>query len=238
MPQKSLYLNLIQSNIDEYGYHITVVMSKLDPRYAYTIGLTNLFGFELIFAGGIYYLKDDLFQVFDAVVKALKKGDQKATVEFLGTFRIAQVDSSWSELMMLGVYDHYNTSTITAFQIIPDSDHYTLDIPRMSNKLVISEEPVWQWLVRKWDYPVPENSTVVTDLKALLGAAITEIVRCGDDEWEMFAGAGPDVQKEDARVVSLASIIGMDKTLLPAISLNIGEGLWRDTNNSDWNSWG
>jgi hypothetical protein len=138
---------------------------------------------------------------------------------------------------MLGVFDFYNTSDIKAFQIIPDRNHYTLDIPNMSNEWNVSSEPVWQWLVRKWDYPVPENSTVVTNLDALLGESITEVVRWEDDAWEMFAGAGPDVPPENTRVVSIGTIIGIDKTLLSAIDLAIGEGLWRNSGDDEWNEW-
>ena len=37
-----------------------------------TVGLFELLNFELVFAGGIYYLKDDLFELFDRVIHALK----------------------------------------------------------------------------------------------------------------------------------------------------------------------
>lgn len=238
MDEKSEFLNLIRSNIGKYGYHITIVNSPIEPRYAYTVGLSEIYNFELIFAGGIYYLKEELFQIFDAIIKELKIGNQKVTIDSLGTFSLSNVDTSWSQFMMLGVVDYYKLGIIKAFQIIPDPHHYTLDIPDMSKELDISKEPVWQWLVRKWDYTIPENSTVVTNIDAMLGEAITEVVRCENDEWEMFAGAGPDVQKEDIRVVSLGTIIGIDKSLLPALSLNIGKGLWRESGDSDWNSWG
>ncbi len=140
--------------------------------------------------------------------------------------------------MMLGVFDYYNTENINAYQIIPDSDHHTLDIPKMSNKFNVLSEPVWQWLVNKWDYAVPENSIAITNIDALKGATITEVARWEDNEWEMFAGAGPDVQKEDIRVISLGTMLGIDRTLFRVLGLAIGEGLWRDTVDSEWNNWG
>jgi len=36
-------------------------------------------------------------------------------------------------------------------------------------------EPIWQWLVRKWEYSVPEKLTVTTNLEALQGEPITEL---------------------------------------------------------------
>jgi hypothetical protein len=242
MLDKKKFLELIQSNIDKYEFHITTVNSPAEPRYAYTIGLSDLFGFELIFAGGIIFLEDDLSLIFETIVEELKIEtrviNRKITVDKLGVFSFSGVDSSWSKLMMLGVFDYYKISEITAFQIIPDSNHHTLDIPNMSNEWNVPLDPVWQWLVREWAYAAPENSTVVTNINALLGEAITEVTHWENDEWEMFAGPGPDVQKEDMRVVSLGTILGIDQTLLPAIDLDIGKGLWRDSAGSDWNDWG
>jgi hypothetical protein len=239
---KEQFLNLIQLNIAKYGYHIATVSSVLEPRYSYTIGLKNKLGFELIFAGGLYYLQEDLSLIFETASNRLNENQnlisQQITVDTFGSFSFKPVDSSWSKLMILGVFDFYQTNDVKAFQIIPDPDHYTLDIPDMTKEFTASVESVWQWLVREWDYPVPKNSSVVTNLDALMGKAITEVMRCEDNEWEMFAGAGPDVQSEDMLVVSLATILGIDKTLLPAIDLGIGKGLWRETARTGWNNWG
>ena len=74
-------------------------------------------------------------------------------------------------------------------------------------------------------------------LKALQGEPITELMRWEKDEWEMFAGPGPEVQKEDTRVVSLGTILGIDNTLLPAVDLETGKGLWRTDRDSEWQNW-
>lgn len=240
--KKEEFIELIQSNIDKYEYHVTTVSSMTEPRYAYTIGVSNLFNFELIFAGGINFLKADLYLIFSTIIKELKKDknivNRKITVDTLGTFSLSIVDPSWSKIMMLGVFDYYKNSNICSCQIIPDSSHYTFDIPNMSNEWNPNSEPVWQWLVREWDYPVPANSTVITNINALLGETITELARWENNEWEMFAGAGPDVKKKDKRVVPLGTMLGIDRTLLPAINLDIGKGLWRDSADSDWREWG
>ncbi len=240
--EEGKFAELVQSHINQYGYHVTIVGSYACPRFAYTIGLTRLFSFELIIAGGIVYMKNELMQIFTAVALELKKTmnleKKKILIGKLGAFSFSCVHPSWSKLMMLGVFDYYKTDTARAYQIIPDSEHYTLDIPDMSKEWDESAEPVWQWLVRKWDYPVPENSTVVTNIQALRGEQITEVVRWEPDGWEMFAGPGPDVKKEDTRVATLGTMLGIDKTLLPAIYLGIGKGLWRDSRDSEWNNWG
>lgn len=239
---KKSFKELIQSNIDRHGHHITIVGGGVEPRFAYTIGLHKRLKFELVFAGGVYYLKDEVLRIFQEVVNNLgidsDYTSKKISVDPLGEFSLSPVDSSWSKLMLLGVFDIYKNSEIGAYQIVPDAAHFTLDIPDMSKKWSLSTEPVWQWLARKWDYEVPEDSQVVTNLGALQGEPITELTRWEDGEWEMFAGAGPDIEKKDMRVVSLGTILGIDKPLLPAIHLEIGKGLWRTDQDSEWQNWG
>ena len=233
---------LIQSNIDRYGYNVTIVGVGIQPRFAYSIGLYSQLIFELVFSGGIYYLKDQVLQIFKEIVDRLKVNgdalDQKMVIGTLGEFSFLPIDPSWSKLMLLGAFDYYKRKDIQAYQIIPDTNHFTYDTPDMSKEWSEATEPVWQWLYRKWPYNVPESSKVVTNLEALQGAPITELMRWEEDEWEMFAGPGPEVQKEDTRVVSLGTILGIDSTLVPAINLKTGKGLWRTDRESDWNDWG
>ena len=239
--KKRDFLDLIKSNINEYGYHVTTVISGTNPRFAYTIGLSKLLGFEVIFAGGINYLKHDMALIIDKLVNELSTGtevhDVNIVIDSLGSFGLKAIDNSWCKIMMLGVFDYYKTDEIKAFQIMPEKAHRTLDVPNMSLTWSPTTEPVWRWLDNKWDYPVAENSTVATHLAVLLGQPVTEITRWEDDYWEMFAGAAIDVQKDDMRVVSIGTMLAIDNSLLPAIHLKIGEGLWRGGIDSGWNNW-
>lgn len=236
------FKELVQSNIDQHGYHITIVGGAIEPRFAYSIGLSAQFDFELVFPGAIYYLKEQVLQIFNEIVNNLRAGSwtvgQKIIIDGLGEFSFLPVHHSWSKMMLLGVFDYYKKADIRVFQIVPDAIHFTYDIPDMSREWNVSTEPVWQWLDRKWQYNVPEKSQVTTNLEALKGAAITELMRWEEDEWEMFAGAGPDVEKKDIRVVSLGTMLGIDNTLLPAVDLEIGKGLWRTDKDSEWQNWG
>jgi hypothetical protein len=240
MSDKSDFLKLIKSNVDKFGYHITIVIEAVEPRYAYTIGLKESLGFELIFAGGILFLKDELYSIFNNVVEELKINNElsKVSIGALGTFSLVKVNPSWNKLMTLGVFDYYKTEEIKTYQIIPDSEHHTLDIPDMSKKFDISTEPVWQWLNREWDYSVPPKSTVTINIQVLRGEKITELMRWEIDEWEAFSRKGSEVDEKDVRVVSLGTVLGVDETILPAVNLKVGAGLWREHESSEWNSWG
>jgi hypothetical protein len=98
---------------------------------------------------------------------------------------------------MLGAFDYYQKRDIPALQIVPDQAHWTVDVPDMSMPCSATTEPVWQWLHEPWTYPVPKHSTAATNLAALRGERITEVMRWEEDEWEIFAGEGPDVREDE-----------------------------------------
>lgn len=62
-------------------------------------------------------------------------------------------------------------------------------------------------------------------------------MRWEQDEWEMFAGAGPDIAEAERRVVPIGVLLAADPSLLPAVDLRIGTGFWRDAQ-SEWHPWG
>ena len=76
----------------------------------------------------------------------------------------------------------------------------------------------------------------MTNLEALKGAAVTEAMRWEVDQWELFSGAGPDVKKEDTRVVPLSTLVLYDSTLDLVMKLEEGKGLWRNEDMM-WNKW-
>lgn len=238
--QKNEFSELIKTNIKKYGFHITIVGSHTCPRFAYTIGLFDIFSFELILAGGIIYKRNDLSEIFSSIVqhheksKSIEKTD--ILVANLGTFSFTTVHPSWSKLMMLGAFEYYNGSDIPVFQVNPDKDHFTLDIPNMVKQWKENEEPIWQWLKKKWNLSVPENSTAITDIQALKGKDIKEVTRWEDNHWEMFSD--PESGEEESRVATLATMIGIDKSLVEATKLKIGKGIWRTSRDSGWNNWG
>jgi len=96
--------------------------------------------------------------------------------------------------------------------------------------------PGWRWLKKEWTYPVPKDSVALTNLNAIRGERITEVMRWEDDEWEIFVGSGSDTPESERRVIPPGVLLEADKSLLPAIDLRVGTGLWRD-DDSEWNQW-
>ena len=183
-------------------------------------------------------MRDDVAKIISNTVAHLRASREQTLVEVagLGSFTLRKVDSSWARELMLGVFDYYQEKDIPALQIVPDQDHWTIDVPNMIVPWSASQEPVWKSLREPWTYPVRQGSTAVTDLAALRGERITEACRWEEDEWELFAGAGPDVTKDEMRMVALGTLLAVDPSLEPVTNLTIGTGLWRDAT-SQWHPW-
>jgi len=181
-----------------------------------------------------------LIQIINSIAAQLKLQRDQEVFEVAGhgSFSLRNVHSSWSAELMLGALDYYQKRDIPALQIVPGGDHWTIDVPDMSAPWNATKEPVWRWLREPWTYPVPENSTAATNLSALRGNRITEAARWEEDEWEICAGAAPDVPEGEMRVVPLGTLIAADESLLPVVNPAIDEGLWRDPDpDSEWQPW-
>ena len=233
-------LSNIRENIAHNGYHLYVVSGGMQPRFAYTIGLSPKIGKELILAGAIIYMYEEVTQIIKGVAEALSSDPalerSEGRIGRDGSFTFRHVDPSWATTLMLGALDFYQTPEVAALQIVPDKKHWTVDVPNMTTVWSPDVSPVWRWLKEPWSYGVPASSHAVTNLDALRGAAVTEACRWEEDYWELFAGAGPETQDEQKRVVPLGTLLGADPSLLPVLDLRVGEGIWREEH-SDWRSW-
>lgn len=239
--KRSDFLKEIKFNIETFGHHISIVSGGAEPRYAYTIGLAKTHNIELIIAGCAYYLKDDIHIIINKIAEQITCSEDLEkvfSIASLGNFKLQKVDTSWSNITMLGVVDYSNLDVLkNAYQIVPDKNHYTLDIPNMSKEWNGDLEPAWKWLRNDWEYNISSSTTVVTNLDALKGETITEVMRWESEEWEMFAGSGPDVEQEQVRVVPIGLLFSIDNTLQKSLSLDIGKGMWRKGKGSEWNDW-
>jgi len=148
-------LQEIRENIARSGRHIYLVAADTHPRFAYTIGVRETMGFEIILAGAIFYLRNDVADIVIDIASQLKprcdwESDEWESVSFdvagRGSFTLRHVDSSWAKILMLGAYDYYQMNEIPAFQIVPDNVHWTVDVPNMRVPWNPGAEPVWRCL--------------------------------------------------------------------------------------------
>jgi len=240
--QKKKALDVIRANIERSGRHVYIVSGGSNPRFAYTIGLSEKLGAELVLAGAAFFTNKDVGGIVDDVAAELSargtspSNQMSFDVSGCGKLSLRQADVSWGKRLLLGALHYYNVEEIQAFQILPDEAHWTIDVPDMSRPCNSQEAPVWRWQKEPWEFPVAADSIAVTDLAALRGEPITEACRWEETEWEIFAGDGTDIPKEDLRTVPLGTLLGFDKSLSPVLELPIGEGLWREPG-GEWHPW-
>lgn len=242
MPKNSrqFILDKIKANIDRHGYHVRIVAGGPSPRVAYTIGLHEQWGYELVFGGGTIYRVDEINTIIGKMAEIILASGYNSlpvTVNHLGEFTTAIVDETWSSSILLGALDYYGVDKISALQIVPDAKHWTIDVPRMSEPWDSLNHPVWKWLGCEWDYQISRRSEGVTNVDALQGRAITEVMRWEENQWELFAGAGPDINKDDIRVVPIGTLLATDDSLGCITQLIVGTGLWREGRADHWHPW-
>ncbi len=230
----------IARNIRRHGFHLYVVQQSIVPRVSYTLGLSESVGAELaLFGGACFRLKDvdDIFGVMRHCLDDARGWSAALEVEGKGTFTLRRMHSSWVERFMLGIASYYPLTDIASYQLVPDIAHWTMETPDASAPWSALGDPAWKWTSESWPYAVPGEVSVVTNLDALRGHRITEAARWGLEDWELFAGSGPDVHADEMRVVPLATLLGMDPTLVAVLNLDVGSALWRDDAGGDWNRW-
>lgn len=234
--QKTSALELIRRNIAEYGHHSYLVQGGPEPRFAYTIGLRESHGVELVLPGGSLFNAAAVFLIIDRVVERLRAGaplDSAFDVDDLGTFRLREAHQSWVRLLLLGALDYYRTPEVRAYQIVPDDDHWTVDVPDLREPWDPTLEPAWKWLCEDWPYAVPSGLHATTNMEGLRGGRIARAARWEDDDWELFTASGPD---EEPWMVPLGTLLGVDASLARVLDLKIGECLRRDEDR-EWEPW-
>ncbi len=233
-------LGRIRAGIASVGHHVTLVQGGRTPRFAYSIGLTETGRPEVVLPGATVLTGKAVKRVLDGAVKMSREGSlapgATVTLPEAGSFVVSVVHPSWADRVLLGALDLYGADSVTALQLVPDATHRTIDVPDMSQPWDPARAPVWRWLVEPWDLPFSPGSVAVTNLDALFGEPISEAARWEDTEWEMFAGAGPDVPPDAVRVVPLATLLGFDPSLEPVTRLEVGQALRRDPG-GEWQRW-
>lgn len=218
----------ISDNIRRSGYHVVVVSGGATPRWAYTIGLSETKGRELLFAGGVSCLKDEMLELISAVAKSAVDLDAclGATEVPPLLVDVVRVDPTWSDRLMIGVKGYYGAPRL-ALQVVPRQAR-TIDTPWTDVPYGIDSAGPFRWLEGDWPYPVPRGSEVMVDVGVTTGAAVTEVGRWEEDYWEMFSVPREEIDKSKARLLPLGVLLATDPTLAAVTELAVGESAIRE----------
>ncbi|MFM8174460.1 MAG: DUF4262 domain-containing protein [Pirellulaceae bacterium] len=231
----------IQENIQKHRFHLYLIEGPLLPRYAYTVGLSLTTGYELAFAGGSFFRRLDATAIIDRLAKNhLEKATQPPstqTLEPYGEFYFERIHSSWVNQFLNAIPDYFPEETPPCFQILPDASHSTRDVPQMAAPYSTASHTPWQWIEKPWPFQISKDALAATDLPALRGKRVQEVVRWEEERWELFASPGDQVNPDDCRIVPLAVLLSLDPSLEIVTRLEIGKGYWRDGEKGDWNRW-
>jgi len=174
-PKRKMALQLIGSNIARHGHHVYVVSNGPIPRFAYTIGVRNSTGAELVLGGSIIYHYDEVIQIINDIASKLRRGltpASKFECDMKGAFTLGAVHPSWASKLFLGAFDYFETKEVAALQILPDQDHWTIDIPDMRGGRITQ---VARWEADQWEAfagspPETEDEARVVPIGTLIGA--------------------------------------------------------------------
>jgi hypothetical protein len=228
---------LIKHSIQQQGFHLFSICQGSYPRFGYTVGLTTTLGAELVMPGAAWFNAGEV-SVILALIRRQLLADRRFDVPFafdgLGSFTLRKAHRSWTRKLLLGALDHYASRDVAAYQVVPDQDHWTIDVPDLSTPLGAGRSPGWQWLREPWRHPVPACSYAVADLAALRGGRIFQAARWEDDCWEIFTGPAEQFSDDDLRAVPLGCFLARDPSLAPILDLKVGQGIWRGDDDDAW----
>jgi hypothetical protein len=229
--------NIIANNIDKYGYHVYDVLGGPLPPWSYSIGLREKFGFELVFAGGLYFSANERREIFGRCVDSRISAQSYEILDEKGIFSIRPVLNDWPEIMFAGAIQYFGERPLF-MQLYPDANSWTLDVPDMSESWSVERFPAWKWLVEPWQFPVSPKSHVLTDTDILGGIAPAEVAcRFSHDYWEIFSRQPEEIPDLYRRIVPLGTLLGIEDSLTFVVNLDVGHAVERNSDLDKWVPW-
>lgn len=219
----------IREIIARSGWHISAVAGGPVPLYAHTIGMREHRGFELLWAGGARFARNEMADIMNTAGTMLV--DDGVFDLRRRRFRVLDAHPSWGRLLGKPALEYWEGEDVPFKQVRPVDD-VTLDTPDLSRPYDPATSPVWGWLTRAWPYGVGKSSLVTTDLHVLTDATMTDMERWEDD---LFSVHGPKKWADaDLRQVPLGTLLALDPSLEPITRLQVGFTAQRARRGDAW----
>lgn len=230
------------ANIAKYGVQWIVVQRSELPRWAYSIGLTERGGPEVVIAGAVALSLDELREVLEAFASSaesrLGKLPENLTIQ---GWSIRSAHPSWVEGLLLGANRYYER-TVDAVQLVPPPERWTIDTPSLSAPWSPGTEPVWRWLADEepWTFSFKREAIAFADVAVLQGRRPARTAGLWEeDEWEVFSYSDDEranIDPADVRPIPLATLIAAFPDLAPLGGMVVGDALIRE-GAGPWETW-
>jgi len=239
MNNKNKYIDLIEYNIEKYGYHLYLISDNGPlPRISYSIGLKEKLNFELILAGALLFNDEEIKIILDEIIIKLRENRNiNSVITSLGKFHLKKVNATWVNKLMLGALDYYNIDDIETLQVLPSKEYMTIDIPVLSKEYNPEQEPIWKWLTIDWIYTIPTSSTCVTNTEVLYGKQIIQAIRWEEDYWEAFSKLPSQIIEQDTKLIPLSIILENNNSNKIIATLLINQAVSRIDITHEWEVW-
>jgi len=227
----------IIDDVEQFGFHIAFVPEdEYLPSFAYTIGLKKTYNHPEIILFGLN--QQLLGGILSGIGEEIKKGKTyKPNKDYENI--ISNYPVKFLEIKKEHYHDYFgyagwfygNTFDFPAYQLIWTDKESNYPWDDGFNENWKFKQPI---LDRNTDFKFYEerNLGVFTTQETLDGKPILWVYHNEDGDWQFHSEENPNL--DNAKLVSLESLVQMDSTLNEIYYLNFGQSAKRETAKSEW----
>lgn len=227
----------IINDVKQFGFHVAVVSEdEYLPGFAYTIGLTKTYNHpEVIMFGLNNELMHEILNDLGAEIKNGKHFELNKDYEnIISNYPVKLLEvkkEHYQDYFGYASWFYNNTFDFPAYQLIWTDKENNYPYDNGFNENWKFKQPI---LDRNTDFKFYEerNLGVFTTQETLNGKPILWVYHNQDGDWQFHSEENPNL--DNAKLVSLESLVQMDSTLNELYYLNFGQSATRETAKSEW----
>ena len=227
----------ILDDVEQFGFHIVVVSEdEYLPGFAYTIGLTKTYNHpEIIIFGLNNKMMHEILNGLGTDIKSGKTFEPNNDYDnVISNYPIKFLEikkDHYQDYFGYGGWFYDNKFDFPAYQLVWTDDDGNYPWENGFNENLKFKQPI---LDRNTDFKFYEerNLGVFTTQVTLDGKPILWVYHNEDGDWQFYSEENPNL--DNAKLVSLESIVNLDSTLNEIYYLNFGQFATRENAKSEW----
>lgn len=227
----------ILDDVKEFGFHIIFIPEgEYLPSFAYTIGLKETYNHpEIIVFGLKQEVMGGILNALGTEIKNGKNYEPNADYEnVISNYPIRFIEvkkEHYPDYLGYAGWFYENTFDFPAYQLVWTDKENNYPWENGFNENWKFKQPI---LDRNTDFKFYEdrNLGVFTTQETLDGKPILWVYHDEEGDWQFHSEENPNL--DNAKLVSLESLVEMDSTLNEIYHLNYGQSARRETAESEW----